>query len=140
MCPMQSYKPVILVLDDNQTVARTLALLLEQSGYNAISSNSGSEALDVVTGIAIDVAICDIQLPGISGLETAIEICKRLPNCKIILISGQPESTEQVELAARQGHQFPVLAKPIPPSELLTTIEDLLHPRLIDISRGKASR
>src|SRR5690348_5049362 len=65
------------------------------------------------------------ELPGIDGLQTAVEICKRLPHCKLILISGQPESIPQLERAAMQGLQFSVLAKPIPPGELLATIESL---------------
>lgn len=131
------YKPLVLVVDDNETVARTLALLLQQSGYNAVSAGNGSDALDVASGIAVDVAICDIQLPGIDGLQTAVELCKRLPNCKIILISGQPESTELFERAVEQGLHFPVLAKPVPPAELLGLIQELLRPMPIDIRRGK---
>jgi len=112
-------------VDDSHTVARSLALLIEQSGYGAISVTSGNEALEVIAGVAVDIAVVDIQLPGMDGLQTAVEICKRLPNCKIVLISGQPESIKQVELATQAGLQFPVLAKPIPPAELLATLESL---------------
>ena len=115
----------MLVVDDNQTVAHTLALLLEQSGYNAIAVSSGNDALDVVAGIVIDIAVVDIQMPSMDGLQTAVEIGKRLPHCRIVLMSGQPESIEQVERAAKDGLDFPVLAKPIPPAELLATLEAL---------------
>ena len=125
---MQIYKHVVLVVDDNQTVAHTLALLLEQSGYNAIAVSSGNDALDVVAGIVIDIAVVDIQMPGTDGLQTAVEICKRLPRCRIVLISGQPESIEQVERAAKEGLDFLVLAKPIPPAELLATPAALCPP------------
>jgi CheY-like chemotaxis protein len=118
-------KPVVLVVDDSASVADSLALLIGQSGYDAIPARSGHEALDIVAGIAVDIAVVDIQLPGIDGLQTAVEICKRLPNCKIVLISGQPESIKQLERAARDGLHFPVLAKPIPPAELLATLESL---------------
>lgn len=138
---MQSYKPLILVVDDNETVAHTLALLLEHSGYNAISATNGGEAVDIAAGIAIDAAVVDIQMPGIDGLQTAVEICKRLPNCKIILISGRPESMALLELAAQQGCAYPVLAKPIPPADLLSTLESLLvTTSTIDVGRGTQPR
>lgn len=123
-------KPVVLVVDDSRSVAESIAMLLEQSGYNAIFATSGEAALEVVAGVAVDIAIVDVQLTGIDGLQTAIEICKRLPHCKIALMSGQSESIEQVERAAKEGLDFPVLAKPIPPAELLATVDSLrpAHP------------
>ena len=88
-------KPVVLVVDDTRSVAETLAMLLKESGYNAIAAYSSKAALDVVTGIAADITIVDINLPdGIDGVRTAVEIRKRLPNCKIVLISGDAESSE----------------------------------------------
>jgi|SRR5690348_14506699 len=100
-------------------------MLIEQAGYNAIFATSGINALQVVAGVAVDIAILDIQLPGIDGLQTAVEICKKLPHCKIILISGQPESIQQLECATSRDCNSQFLAKPIPPQELFATIESL---------------
>ena len=120
-------KPVVLVVDDTRSVAETLAMLLKESGYNAIAAYSSKAALDVVTGVAADVTIVDINLPdGIDGVKTAVEIRKRLPNCKIVLISGDAESSEILDRAKKEGIEFPVLAKPIPPEELLGTLQNLL--------------
>ena len=122
---MHTYKCVVLVVDDNQTVAHWLAPLLEQSGDNAIAVNSGNEAIDLVAGRAVDMAVVDMQIPGIDALQTAVGICNRVPHCRIALISGHSESIEQVERATKEGLDFPVLAKPISLAELLATLEAL---------------
>jgi two-component system response regulator DesR len=83
-------KPLILVVDDSDSVANTLALVLQASGYVTAVAYSGKEAVQMVSGIAADAAIVDVNLPDVDGVRTAVEICNRLPNCKILLISGHP--------------------------------------------------
>ena len=110
----------------SENVAKTLALLLQRSGYNASAVYSGKEALHSLDGLPLDLALIDINLPGMDGVKTAVEICKRRPSCKVLLISGNPESFEILERAEAEGIVFPVLAKPIPTEELLSTIASLL--------------
>ena len=58
-------------------------------------------------------------MPGENGVKVAVEICKRLPNCKILLISGDSGTADVLERAQAEGINFPILAKPVPPEELL---------------------
>jgi DNA-binding response OmpR family regulator len=120
-------KQTILVIEDSENVAKTLAPLLQYSGYNASAVYSGSEALESLDGLPLDLAMIDVNLPGIDGVQTAIEICKRRPTCKVLLMSGNPESTHILERAEAEGIVFPVLAKPIPIQELLSTVASLLQ-------------
>lgn len=104
-------KPVVLVVDDSEAVARTLAWVLEASGYVTAVAYSGKDAVALASKVGANVAIVDIGLPDVDGIKTAVEICKRLPHCRILLISGDPASTPLLD----QQKTFEVVAKPVEP-------------------------
>ena len=118
----------ILVVDDEFNIAQTLTWVLQEAGYTAAFALSGQAALEIASGIAVDLAIVDVALPDIDGIKIAAEICHRLPKCKILLISGDSECAPLLEAAKKDGIHFEVLPKPIPPSELLGKLESLLQP------------
>jgi FixJ family two-component response regulator len=66
------------------------------------------------------------MLPKMNGIDLAMSLCERLPNCHILLISGQPSADLLLENARKNGHEFEILAKPVHPSEILDTIAALL--------------
>jgi DNA-binding response OmpR family regulator len=114
------------VVDDNASVARSLAMLLQESGYVTAVAYSGESAVEMASGIAADLALLDIHLPDVNGIRVAMEICRHLPNCRILLISGDPDVAALIEKSRAEGLRFPVLAKPVSPSDLLTEIASLL--------------
>jgi len=122
----QKHKPTILVVDDSEKVAQSLGMVLEHSGYMVVTAYSAEEALELAAGVAIDLAAVDVQLPGKDGVRAAVELCKQLPNCKILLMSGNAGTSELLEQARKEGIDFPIIAKPIPPEQLLSTIRSLL--------------
>ncbi len=122
----QKHKPTILVVDDSEKVAQSLGMVLEHSGYTVVTAYSAEEALELASGVAIDLAAVDVQLPGKDGVRAAVELCKQLPNCKILLMSGNAGTSELLEQARNEGIDFPIIAKPIPPEQLLSTIRSLL--------------
>lgn len=66
------------------------------------------------------------MLRDLDGIRTATELCKRMPDCKILLMSGDSESAPLLEAARKDGIRFEVLAKPIPPAELFTKVDSLI--------------
>lgn len=126
---MTSTRKNILVVDDEFAIAQTLTWVLQEAGYTTTFAQSGKSALQIASGIAVDLAILDVTLPDLDGIKTAVELCKRIPNCKILLMSGDTESAPLLEAARKEGIRFEVLAKPIPPSELLPKLESLLATR-----------
>jgi DNA-binding response OmpR family regulator len=103
-----------------------LTWILEKAGYSATFAQSGKAAIEIASGTPFDLAVVDVTLPDLNGVKTAIEICKRIPNCMILLMSGDTESAPLLESARKYFIKFEVLAKPIPPSELLPKLESLL--------------
>jgi diguanylate cyclase len=121
-----SSRKTILVVDDEFGIVQTLTWILRKAGYAAMFAQSGKAAIEIASGTPIDLAVVDVTLPDLNGVKTAIEICKRIPNCKILLMSGDTESAPMLEAARREGIKFEILEKPIPPSELLPKLESLL--------------
>jgi DNA-binding response OmpR family regulator len=119
-------KAVILVVDDEPGVLKTLAMVLEQAGYSVLTLDKGREALDMVAGVAIDLALIDVNMPRMDGIAVGREIRKKLPNCKILLITGSAAGSDRIIAARTEGLEFDVVAKPIPPEELLERIYRLL--------------
>lgn len=111
--------PTVLIADDEPSIARTLSLILEAHGYRPAIARTGEEAVEQAGASAPDIFVCDIVMPGISGIDAALRVRALCPDCRIILISGELISTELLARARADGNEFEVLAKPFHPSRLL---------------------
>ena len=116
--------PTVLIVDDEAVITETLSLILEAHGYPTRIARTGEEAVEQARASAPDVLVCDIILPGITGIDAAIQIRAVCSDCRIILISGAMLSTELLERARTDGNHFEVLAKPFHPSRLLELLRD----------------
>jgi CheY-like chemotaxis protein len=117
-----SPKPRVLVADDEQVIANTLAIILNQAGFDARAVYSGEKALEELDGFQPDMLISDVIMTGMTGIEVAIETRKKLPKCKVLLFSGQAATADLLERARAQGHEFDILAKPVHPTDLLAKL------------------
>jgi len=117
-----SIKPKVLVADDEQVIANTLAIILNQHGFEARAVYSGEKALEELDSFQPDMLISDVIMTGMTGIEVAIETRKKLPNCKVLLFSGQAATADLLERARAQGHEFDILAKPVHPTDLLAKL------------------
>ena len=112
----------VLVADDEQVIANTLAIILNQAGFEARAVYSGEKALEELDSFQPDMLISDVIMTGMTGIEVAIETRKKLPNCKVLLFSGQAATADLLERARVQGHEFDILAKPVHPTDLLAKL------------------
>jgi CheY-like chemotaxis protein len=118
--------PRVFVVDDEHIIASTLAAILKLHGYSATFSPSPLEALAAVRSSAPDLLVSDVAMPGISGIELAIQMRAQYPECKILLFSGQAATMDLLEDARSQGHNFQSLEKPVHPSVMLSMIGELV--------------
>jgi CheY-like chemotaxis protein len=109
----------IIVVDDEPIIADTLVNILNGEGHEAFAMSDGESAVQWAAMMRPDVIISDVIMPRMDGVETAKAIMKLLPNCRIILFSGQAASTDLLAKARSEGYLFEVLAKPINPEVLL---------------------
>jgi CheY-like chemotaxis protein len=122
MADQTSSKKKVLVADDEQVIANTLAIILNQAGFDARAVYSGEKALEELDSFQPDMLISDVIMTGMTGIEVAIETRKKLPNCKVLLFSGQAATADLLERARAQGHEFDILAKPVHPTDLLAKL------------------
>jgi CheY-like chemotaxis protein len=115
-------KPKVLVVDDERVIADTLAIILNQHGYDAAAVYTGTGAVERARAVKPDLIISDVIMPDMNGIEAAIRIRKFLPSCKILLFSGQAATADLLESARAQGHEFEILAKPVHPQDLLAKL------------------
>jgi CheY-like chemotaxis protein len=106
-------------------IASTTTAVLQLSGYDARFFVNPLEALEVARTVRPDLVIADVVMPELSGIDFAIRLKERCPSCRVLLFSGQAETSNLLETARRQGHDFQVLAKPLHPTDLLARIQDL---------------
>ena len=112
----------IFVVDDEKVIADTLAAILRRAGYEASAFYDAQSALAQVEDARPELVISDVVMPGMSGLDMAVLIRERHPECKVLLFSGQASTLNILEMVGRRGYDFELLAKPIHPTDLLARV------------------
>lgn len=116
---------IAFVVDDEDLIASTLELILINRGFDARSFIDPIDALKAAQSAMPDFLLTDVMMPGVNGVDLAIQIKERHPNCKVLLFSGQNATQELLAAAGSQGHHFEILAKPMHPTELFERIDRL---------------
>ena len=118
----------VLVVDDEFIIASTWAQILRMSGFETDWATSGEEAIWRARRKRPDVLLSDVLMRGISGIETAEEILKIHPECRVVLISGHAETVRSIAEDYPGKPDFEILSKPIHPLVLLERIRESIQP------------
>lgn len=118
----------ILIVEDEKVVADTLGQILAASGYEIRVVYAAEDAVELISTWRPDVAILDVMLPKMNGIELALVLKEYLPDCHALLFSGQPSVESLMQKAKNEGHDFDVMAKPVHPTVMLDAISTLLCP------------
>jgi CheY-like chemotaxis protein len=113
------------VVDDEQVIATTLALILDKSGFEAKAFTQPLEALQAAELRCPDFLITDVAMPVMNGIDLAMQFKAIYPRCRVLLFSGALSTAARIEGARQKGAQFSILAKPVHPNELLATLKKL---------------
>lgn len=120
----------ILVVDDQTPVRQLISRMLMRSGFKTIEAGNGIQALEVFEGVhgAIDLAIIDMVMPQMSGLDVAAELARQDPNLKILYVSANGASIA-IESIRRRSPEH-LLLKPFTERSLVDRVCGLLgsHP------------
>ncbi len=112
----------IFVVDDEKCIADTLAAILRRAGYESSAFYDAKSALSQVDAALPELVISDVVMPGMNGVDMAVLIRKRHPECKVLLFSGQASTRNILDTVGRMGYDFELLAKPIHPTDLLAKV------------------
>lgn len=125
----EKHRPVVLIVDDEQIIADTLAAILSNSGFAPLVAYDGRSALEIAMANAPDLLISDVVMPEMTGIELAIALVRTMPDCKVLLFSGQAAAMDLLADAHAAGYDFPILTKPMHPTKLLSEISGCLADR-----------
>ncbi|HXS77053.1 MAG TPA: response regulator [Terracidiphilus sp.] len=116
----------ILIVEDEKVVADTLGQILGADGYEIRVVYSAEDAVTLIATWPPDLAILDVMLPRMNGIELAVILKENFSRCHVLLFSGQPSVEGLMQKAKNEGHEFEIMAKPVHPSVMLDTISTLL--------------
>ncbi len=114
----------LLIVDDELNHRRALAIGLRLEGYEVLEAEDGIAALEVLSEEAVDLAIVDLMMPGINGLDLCRRMRFRHPSVNIVLTSAYHLSERQLERAEISVLGF--LPKPFEMDELFAYLRDKL--------------
>ena len=112
-----------LVVEDQQELAELLVERLALDGFEATVATTGKSALDLCRERLYDVAFVDLKLPDMSGIATAAELKRQIPELRVILMTGFASSLGDPEIS--WAHVDGVLPKPWRPAELNAILRTL---------------
>ena len=116
-----TYKPQVLVIEDEPSVADALGMVLSDSGYDVTHAYTGCDGVDKACGHAFDATITDLRLPDISGFEVITNILAQQPGSLIIVMTAH--FTQDVVVESLRRGAVHVLAKPFVPSDILVALK-----------------
>jgi DNA-binding response OmpR family regulator len=117
--------PRILLIDDDAAVCSAISLILDQEGFAVTTAADGQAGLDLAQANTFDLAIVDMFMPGLDGMETIGRLRRIAPAMPIIATSGAvtsgPGSADVLSVATERGAAM-VIHKPFRPRDLLQAI------------------
>lgn len=114
----------ILIVDDDKNIRYSLKRLLESHGHSILEAHSGEEALEVLESQNASLILMDIQMKGISGLETLNEIKKKNEHVPVIMLTAFGTTQNAIEATKRGAFEY--VLKPFNPTELKQLIDKAL--------------
>ncbi len=117
----------IMIVDDESSLRQTLARILQRSGFDVTTAESGEQALAFLETTDYDLVYLDIRMPGLSGPEVLNLIHAGNPDLPVILFTAQPDINSAVE-ALRSG-AADYLLKPLKPEILIRKTQAVLAAR-----------
>ncbi len=114
----------ILIIDDEITLRKTLARILQQAGFEVTTAENADQGLAYLKTTNFDLVFTDLRMPGIQGLEALKLIHQNYPSLPVILFTAQPDVNSAVE-ALRYG-AIDYLLKPLKPEIIVERTKSIL--------------
>ncbi len=117
---MQSMKPVILVIDDEEAIRLFLEATLEDRGFEVLTAGTGQMALEMAVERVPDLVLLDLMLPDMTGLQVLENLKERYPHLPVVMITAYSQTDSAVQ--AMKLDAFDYVSKPIQLDHLLAVV------------------
>jgi DNA-binding NtrC family response regulator len=115
----------ILVIDDDESIRKTIATILEEKGYIVDTASSGREAIEKSRTNFYNLALIDIRLPDMEGTKLLPQLRETVPKMIKIIVTGYPSLQNAVEAVNKGADSY--IMKPFNVDTVLKTIEEHLR-------------
>jgi len=115
----------ILVVDDDESIRNSLAAILKNEGYMVDVAKNGSEAIKKSEAVLYNVALIDIRLPDMEGIELLTRMRDTVPKVRKILITGYPSMQNAIKAVNKKADAY--ILKPMDLENLLKIIREQLR-------------
>lgn len=115
----------VLFLEDEPTILEVLTEYMKMQGYEVVQALNGSEALDLLKQDVFDIAVLDIMVPKVSGLQVLAQIREEFPEMATIMLTALED--EQTQVRAFNLYADDYVVKPASPLILLKRMETILR-------------
>ena len=122
---LKSGQKNILVVDDDMSVRATFSSVLRKEGYRVTAVKNGYEAIKAIAEESFDLALVDLRMPGMDGIEVLEKIKTRRPQTRVIIFTGYGSITTAVEAMRKGATDY--LNKPFSPHELKAGVKKALE-------------
>jgi CheY-like chemotaxis protein len=119
---MPSHTLRVLVVDDEPIIADTLALIVSQGGDETLAVYGGIEAIEAAKAFKPHVLLTDVMMPDLDGAELARHFGCHHKDCRIVLMSANPDGSRIAQNLISQGYTVQFLQKPVLPQTVLTVV------------------
>ncbi len=114
----------ILIVDDDDTIQSTMKAILEDEGYEVDLASSGKEGVQKANKTSYNIALLDIRLPDMEGVELLKLMKPAVPRTRKIMVTGYPSTQNAISALNKSADAY--LIKPVDIEKLLSTIKDQL--------------
>jgi DNA-binding NtrC family response regulator len=125
--PRLGSKPLILIADDDRRARMVFRIRIEEAGYEAVECGTGDEAWERIRQGGVALAVLDMKMPGLHGLEVLSNISDKCPGLPVVICTAYDQLRE--EYAVKTFPNLRYLVKPIAPQSLVEAIGELLAPK-----------
>lgn len=116
----------ILTVDDSNSLRRMVAFTLKQAGHDVVQAVDGSDGLAKVQEQKIDLALVDVNMPSMGGIEMVTEMRKLPDYARTPILMLTTESSDEKKQEGRQAGATGWIVKPFSPEQLLAIVEKVL--------------
>ena len=114
----------ILVVDDEVSVRLVLQRILEELGYHVVTAANGQEALDKMPHLNIRIALLDIMMPGMSGLEVLQQISTNWPDTCVLMVTAVADTQTAIEAMKLGAYDY--ITKPFMRDDVARKVQEAI--------------
>ena len=115
----------ILIVDDDENIRKTMKTILEDEGYIVDLATTGNEALEMTNATNYNIALLDIRLPDMEGVELLNMMKDQVPRTRKIMVTGYPSMQNAISALNKRADAY--LVKPVDVEKLLNMVREQLR-------------